>query len=185
MYGREELEYHLITTEDLYRKKVYLKGQSDKVMDAMEARIAELERALMVLVNRIDHAYGEGDSVHPYGDMKKGGLAYTVADQVIYVKTHFGDIWGGSHQETCLRKPEAQLPGWVAVKDRLPEEGVLVYAVGKHLEGLFCFKENEWYEKDAVEDEPDSYWEVQGYVKDAIDYWMEKPLPPVPTRAEK
>lgn len=73
---------------------------------------------------------------------------------------------------------ESQLPKWISVKYRLPEEGVFVYAVGKHLEGLLCFKENEWYTKEEVEDEPDSYWELCGYDKDAIDYWMEKPLPP-------
>lgn len=73
---------------------------------------------------------------------------------------------------------ESQLPKWISTSDRLPKEGVFVYAVGKHLEGLLCFKENEWYTKEEVEDEPDSYWEVCGYDKDAIDYWMEKPLPP-------
>ena len=103
MYGREELDYFTAKIETYCFQyddiDVYEKEAAAKVMDAMEGRIEELERALMVLVNRIDHAYGENNSAHPYGDMKKGGLAYTVADQVIYVKTHFGDIWGGSHQE--------------------------------------------------------------------------------------
>lgn len=46
MYGREELEYHIISDEDLYEEKVYLKNHADNVMDAMEARIKELESQL-------------------------------------------------------------------------------------------------------------------------------------------
>lgn len=133
MYGREELDVNkLVYATDIDTMLVdcegtevwpqdsdgceyYFKSQADKVMDAMEARIKELEESL---------------------------------------------------------------PKWISVKDRLPEEGVFVYAVGQHLEGLLCFKENEWYTKEEVEDEPDSYWELCGYDKDAIDYWMEKPLPP-------
>lgn len=43
MFGREELEYHIITAEDLYEEKVYLKNQADKVMDVMEDHIKKLE----------------------------------------------------------------------------------------------------------------------------------------------
>lgn len=46
MYGREELKYLIISDEDLYEEKVYLKNQADKVMDAMDARIKELEKQL-------------------------------------------------------------------------------------------------------------------------------------------
>lgn len=44
MFGREELEYHIITAEDLYEEKVYLKNQADKVMDEMMSRIKKLEK---------------------------------------------------------------------------------------------------------------------------------------------
>lgn len=43
-------------------------------------------RALIDVIDRVDYAYGECGSEHPYGDMKSGGLHYCVADKVVYVK---------------------------------------------------------------------------------------------------
>lgn len=201
---REELEYHIISDEDLYEEKVYLKNQADKVMDVMEARIKELENLLKAkqadydvrkgisesqekriaeLEAKIKELEEENKHLEDYIDAYQKSEALNIEkldkkdDRIKELEQALSMASDPALHPTCNDCDKCQ-PKWVSVKDRLPEEGVFVYAVGQHLEGLFCFKENEWYTKEEVEDEPNSYWEVQGYDKDAIDYWMEKPLPP-------
>lgn len=167
---REDLEareFGLIIASSNFQ--FYAAPEADAVMDAMEDRIKELERALIVLINRIDHAYGEDNSVHPYGDMRKGGLAYTVADQVIYVKKLFSDICvGGSHQETRIQKPESQFPKWISVKDRLPTSCTTQYLV---------------YNETTKEYGESFFSLILECFQFKVTHWM--PLPPPPTTEEK
>lgn len=54
-----------------------------RLMDENERLKAELN-AYHDLINRIDYCYLQVDG--SYGDMKKGGLAYCVADKVKYIR---------------------------------------------------------------------------------------------------
>ncbi|MCQ2124280.1 MAG: hypothetical protein MJZ25_08880 [Fibrobacter sp.] len=51
----------------------------------------EIAQAMVDLIDRIDYAYGQCGSDNPYGDMKNGGLAYPVADKVVYIKRLLND----------------------------------------------------------------------------------------------
>lgn len=79
---------------DPHKFEAYRKEDVDKALEEKDAKIKELEaeierlnaelNAYHDLINRIDYCYLQIDG--SYGDMKKGGLAYCVADKVKYIR---------------------------------------------------------------------------------------------------
>lgn len=67
---------------------------------------------------------------------------------------------------------------WYALEDAKPDEGVLVYVVGKFVEGLYLLQDNEWYSKEEVDNDPEDYASCVGLDYDAVTWWRTKPIPP-------
>lgn len=80
--------------------------------------------------------------------------------------------------ETCIKHLESTQEIWYALEDAKPDEGVLVYVVGKFVEGLYLLQDNEWYSKEEVEDDPDDYASCVGLDYDSVTWWRTKPIPP-------
>lgn len=60
---REELEYHIITDEDLYEAEVCLKNQADSVMDALEVQVNNMEKANAELIKRVQDLEEENNKL--------------------------------------------------------------------------------------------------------------------------
>lgn len=136
----------------------YDKDEVDKVMDAMEARIKELESKLYGnngettrLLNRINNFFTE--------DVKAKNIieeCYTCIHQLL----------------STISKMETTTPKWISAKDRLPNIGdiVLVYFDERVKSHYFPIDVVRW----------DSTYELQEI---SVTHWML--LPPPPTTKEK
>lgn len=141
MLGREKLETY--TSCELYNPKtetfgvgeVLLKDDVDKVMDAMERRIARLF------------------------NLVAGYQRNSLGLSAMYNRRLDSEL-------ERIQELESQLPKWISVKDRLPNEGEFVLVMRPK-----AFK----YKMDVV------MWNIHYYSNDAT-HWM--PLPPPPTTEE-
>lgn len=120
MYGRENLKTY--TSSELYDRnsrkfeigEAFLKEDADKVMDAMETRIKELE----VKINDKEQCCKWCSN-----DSRIAGLNKRIAEL------------------------ESQLPKWISVKDRLPEENkkVLVSNPSAHTSKIAWKYRGQWF----------------------------------------
>lgn len=153
MYGREELEVKELIDGNGFG---YSKDEADKVMDAMEARIKELESKLYGnngettrLLNRINNFFTE--------DVKAKNIieeCYTCIHQLL----------------STISKMETTTPKWISVEDALPQWGKLVkikFKNGKEDERRFS-ADYKWVSKG-----------MQTCESVYVTHWL--PLPPPPT----
>lgn len=152
----------------------YEKEEVDKVMDVMEKDNADLRHNLedykwenADLKNRVKEL--EGTRSKMYDANKLMNARIKELEQALDMASD------PALHPTCADCDKCQ-PKWIAVKDKLPEEGETIYGVGRFLSGLFVLSNEEWYTREEFDDGLDE--ETLGYDIDAIDYWMKKPLPP-------
>lgn len=177
MYGREELDVNkLVYATDIDTMLVdcegtevwpqdsdgceyYFKSQADKVMNAMERRIARLT------------ALVEGWKKN---SVVLGEMYHKRLEDVQYsMATENTDLGMENFKlKERVKELESQLPKWISVKDRLPNVGDIV---------LVCFADrakSHYFPIDVVR--WDSSYELQEI---SVAHWM--PLPPPPTTKEK
>lgn len=165
MYGREELETYL-SCEIFDRRthtfktgtsgEIFLKEEADKVMDAMETRIKELEEKYKRL----------------FGENQGNFDAMSIA------------IDGWEKRECALLERitelESQLPKWISVKDRLPEKYgpyLVIYKDCKGDDVMDVFH----YLLDKTDGS--TCWVYDYQEVTSVTHWI--PLPPPPTTEEK
>lgn len=139
----------------------YAAPEADAVMDAMEARIKELEHKL----------YGSsGQSTRLLNRINNFRSTDSKATDLIE------DCYKCIHQQMATISKMETTQKWIRAKDSLPKEGEIIYGAGKFIEGLFVLQNEEWYTKEEYDDYV--FEETHGYNIDAIDFWMEKPKKP-------
>lgn len=159
MYGREELETYYKTSCVYDTDVFYGKEEADSVMDAMEARIKELEEA-----NKLAVVVGNQQA----GRIKE--LEKQLEDVQNTMATENVDLGMENHKlkervkelEAVISKMETTQK-WISVEDRLPKREELVnkYDAKEHRQWVGLFYEGKDYE---------------------YTHW--KPLPPPPTSEE-
>lgn len=138
---REDLEVKELLNGDGFG---YPKEAADKVMDAMEAALKNKQRCLDKLISE----------------------NYELRCKLREYETC------GTFKEMCksIKELESQLPKWISVKDRLPEDGACVLCSnGFGVQSIAIYSNR------------------LGFYNDGDDVWVThwQPLPPPPTTEEK
>lgn len=163
-----------IWTTDSNGNKYYYKSQADKVMDAMERRIARLT-ALVEGLKKNSLVLGE--IYHKRLAQEQARIKELVKAKRD-ILTRNVELIGENAQltmqvrelEATISKMETTTPKWISVKDRLPPKGQHVLVVRNHrLRSL--------YPIDVV------CWSEDYITHDIVTHWM--PLPSAPTTEEK
>lgn len=157
---REEL---VVKPYTLCYEGCYHKTEADSVMDAMEAKIKELEHKL----------YGSsGQSTHLLNRINNFRSTDPKATDLIE------DCYKCIHQQMATISKMETTQKWISVKDRLPEENIPVVIRYKNDIGLLvaCRKvdpifDYAWFSDFGMD------------VKENVTHWM--PLPSAPTTEEK
>lgn len=175
MYGREKLvtydscELYNRISKEFEVGEAFLKDEVDKIMNAMERRIARLT-ALVEGWKKNSVVLGE--MYHKRLEDVQNTMATENVDlgmENFKLKERIKEL------EATISKMETNQK-WVRVKDSLPKEGEVIYGYGKFIEGLFVLQNKEWYTKEEYDDY--AFEESHGYDIDAIDFWIEKPKKP-------
>lgn len=168
---REKLKYKILDKGGYQGEtKAYIKEEADSVMDAMEARIKELEEAnrrtqnqwmesRMSLKATKIYARFASEEYDDFGEVD--------ADQFYYRKEHADKVI--DELEATISKLEKVAPKWISVNGKLPPEGMVVIAFSP--QGVFPAYYESYSHKDFA-------WWIDGKPVCNVTHWMKLPEPP-------
>lgn len=175
MLGREKLERYVscelycISSKAFEIGEAFLEDEADKVMDAMERRIARLT-ALVEGWKR--NSVGLSDAYHKRLAMEQARineLEKRLEDTQNTMATENTDLGMENFKlKERIKELESQLPKWISVKDRLPEGNPMLPALTEDGDKIWW---GTWH---------DGNLEIYG-----ITHWLDNAFPPPPTTEEK
>lgn len=191
MLGREKLERYVscelycISSKAFEIGEAFLEDEADKVMDAMERRIARLT-ALVEGWKR--NSVGLSDAYHKRLAMEQ--------DRIKELKKRLEDVQNTMATENVdlgmenfklkerIKELESQLPKWISVNDRLPnekEQYKLLWVAHVSMDNLIKYLYEASFDYETKQFYTENGWGDKTFVSPAI--WMV--VPPPPTTEEK